>query len=113
MAASLPTGSSLQALPVAPSIDPRLGVAAIDPIGNMSRGIDFAGQFARLGQLNDKLVLEDAQRKADTAKAKAMQTEAELMHKNLSTQYAVMQAQNENALQQQAIAAAQLGALKN
>ncbi len=108
-----PTGSTLQALPVAPSIDPRLGVANIDPMGNMQAGIDFAGQFARLGQLKDKLALEDITRKADAAKQKAMEAEADLMHKNLSTQYAVLQAQNENALRDQAIKAAQGGALQN
>lgn len=113
MAAPLPTGSSLQALPVSPSINTLLGVNNVDPMANMSQGIDFAGQFARLGQLNDKLAVEDAQRKADAAKAKAIQAEAELMHKNLSTKFAVEQAANENALKQQAIAATQLGALQN
>ncbi len=93
MAAPLPTGSSLQALPVAPNIDPRLGVANVDPMAGMQQGIDFAGSYARLGQLRSKLELEDAQRKADAAKAKAAQLEAEIMQGELEKQHAIALAQ--------------------
>ncbi len=111
--AAIPSGSTLQQLVVPAQINPMQGVANLDPMGNMSQGIDFAGQFARLGQLKDKLALEDITRKAEAAKQKAMEAEADLMHKNLSTQYAALAQQQQNALVQAQTQGAQIGALRD
>jgi hypothetical protein len=102
MAAPLPTGSSLQALPEAPRINPMMGVAAVDPMAAMSKGIDFAGQFARLGQLRSKIELEDAQRKADMAKSKASLLEADLIQRDLEDKFNIEKTLREQALIAQA-----------
>lgn len=87
MAAPIPTGSSLSALPVAPTINPMMGVVDTDPLGSMEKGMDFGAKFARLGQLKQKLELEDLQRKADMAKAKAATVEADLLQRHLEDQF--------------------------
>lgn len=108
---AIPSGSSLQALPVAPSINPMQGVAANDPLGNMAAGIDFAGQFARLGQLRSKIELEDAQRKAEMAKSKASLLEADLIQRDLEDKFNIEKAQRQLALESAALAQRQALAL--
>lgn len=92
MTAPLPSGSPLQALPTAPSIDPRLAVVDVDPMANIAKGIDFAGQFARIGQLRSKIELEDAQRKADKARADAARLEADLIQRDLEDKFNIEKA---------------------
>lgn len=93
MGAPLPTGSSLSALPVAPSLSGTEFSALAPNVGQLqstiANGIAIGGQLARLSQLKDQLALEDAQRKADMAKAKAMSTEADLMHNSLAQKWAL------------------------
>lgn len=106
MAAPLPTGSSIRALPVAPDINVSNMVANVDPMANMQKGIDFAGQFARLGQLRSKMELEDLQRKADASKAKAMQLESDILQRELEKNFTIKQQQEQAqlALLQQSLA---------
>lgn len=104
---------SLSAIPQAPSINPLLMVADGRPLQSMSEGIDFGQKMARLSQFRDQLALEDLQRKAEAAKAKANAAEADLLHQNLQTQYAAKHLVDQNALTQGQIQQTQLGALQN
>lgn len=113
---AIPSGSSLQALPVAPSINPMMGVVDINPMASMQKGIDFAGTFSRLGQLRSKIELEDAQRKAETAKSKAALLEADLIQRDLEDKFNVEKAQRnlaQRAAEQALLFNATQGALAN
>lgn len=102
---------SLQSVPTPVQFNPAAAVADGQPLANMSAGIDFGGKLLRVAQLKDQLALEDLNRKADAAKAKAAAAEADLIHSNLATAYAAQQKANEAALIEAQIRRANAGSL--
>lgn len=68
MAAPLPVGAALQALPTAPQINPGdFTTDALSQLKAAHMGMELGGQLARLGDLQQQLELERAQRKAEIA----------------------------------------------
>lgn len=88
-------------MPQAPTTDfGRFINPAADRLAAIQGGLDVGQKLARLSQLKDQLDLEDAQRKAEKAKADAMRTEADLMHGQLAQQFALRKQQADLAAAQ-------------
>jgi hypothetical protein len=109
MAAPLPQGSSLSALPVAPTVDPSM-FARDDALRRQQvtdQGLTLGAKFARLYQLKDTLALEDARRKADVANAKLKEQEAEALQRRLveETKAAILKAKADAETQRNVLAA--------